>query len=109
MIIILDGKTLETALIDMSVATGPVWACDRIVCVNETHRRKLLMPFSQYALDEDDKRRTGLQARSQIGRAWRPDLRGERRCHRSVGPGDPTYRREKVSGLFFGSYAGAEG
>jgi hypothetical protein len=49
------------------------------------------MPFYENAFDEDDKRRTGLQARSHIGRAWRPDLRGEKRCHRSVGSGDPTY------------------
>jgi hypothetical protein len=45
-----------------------------LVCVSETHRRKLLMPFYENAFDEDDKRRTGLQARSQIGRVWRPDL-----------------------------------
>jgi hypothetical protein len=32
------------------------------------------MPFYENAFDEDDKRRTGLQARSQIGRVWRPDL-----------------------------------
>jgi hypothetical protein len=56
------------------------------------------MPFSKCAFDEDCKRRTG-----------------SRPVHRSVGPGDPTYgarqgvRREKVSGLFFGSSAGAEG
>jgi hypothetical protein len=32
------------------------------------------VPFSENVSDVDDKRRTGLQARSQIGRAWRPDL-----------------------------------
>jgi hypothetical protein len=53
------------------------------------------MPFSEHAFDEDHKRRTGLQARSQIGRAWRPDLRGEKRCYRSVGRGGPTYGARK--------------
>jgi hypothetical protein len=53
-----------------------------LVCVSETHRSKLLMPFSKYAFDEDDKRRTGLQARSQIGRAWRPDLHYRSRSSR---------------------------
>jgi hypothetical protein len=40
------------------------------------------MPFSEQALDEDCKRRTGLQARSQIGRAWRPDLHYRSRSSR---------------------------
>ncbi len=80
MLIILDGKTLKTALIDMSLATGPVVGMHLsmllmritnverasrpvhrsvgpgdptyttvvvlLVCVSETHRRKLLMPPS---------------------------------------------------------------
>jgi hypothetical protein len=37
----------------------------------------------------------GREKVSQIGRAWRPDLRGEKRCHRLVGPGDPTYGARK--------------
>jgi hypothetical protein len=46
------------------------------------------MPFSEYAVDEDHKRRTGLQARSQIGRAWRPDLhyRSRSYCVRERNP-----------------------
>jgi hypothetical protein len=40
------------------------------------------MPFYEYAFDEDDKRRMGLQARSQIGRAGRPDLHYRSRSSR---------------------------
>jgi hypothetical protein len=49
---------------------------------SKLERRKLLMPFSESAFDEDCNRRTGLQARSQIGRAWRPDLHYRSRSSR---------------------------